>query len=243
MNKRLLLLLMLIQLQGWAQEDMNAYLQKTKELIHEKEYKEALKRSIWFHNNALNHDASMFSVRLSFALADWKQLADKYPPAHKALLKTRDKKIKQLLDDKTNPVLFLDVLSINRALHLEKENVILFEKLALEKPSFIKKHWKLAKKDLFENNRFDILKKYIGNPLKEFQSNFKVHLKNSDICDPNSEYEQRRRSYSEERFIYKTLQLIEMALVLGDKNMAQEIQQKALELVDDYRIENALSKN
>lgn len=242
MKKILTYLILLISLSAWSQKDMNVYLKETKQLIQKKSYKKALKRCIWFHNHALEHDPSMFSVRLSFALADWKLLSDQYEPAKKALLKTRDEKIKKLYDGTIPPLLFLDVLSINRILHLESENVKLFESLKKHNKYFAKKHWKMVKKDLYATKRFDLLKEYIGNPMMEFEQNFKIHLKNSDICNPDSEYEQRKKTYSEERFANRTLQLIQLALSIKDYDAAKEIQRRALELVDDYRIENAIKE-
>src|SRR5688572_28631028 len=53
-------------------------------------YELALEKHLWFHHNALRLCPSLSGVRRSYALSAWKDLADKYLPAMKALRKTRD---------------------------------------------------------------------------------------------------------------------------------------------------------
>jgi len=79
---------------------------------HKKE--EALERFIWFHEHALEHDQSMYGVRLSFALSYWKSLGESYPPAQKALVKTRDDKAKLIREGRGSKNLFHDVMALNR---------------------------------------------------------------------------------------------------------------------------------
>src|SRR5689334_9527822 len=87
-------------------QDMQQYLTDTKRMVKEGKYKEALDRYIWFHEHALEHDSAMMGVRLSFALSDWKSLADVYPPAMNALKETRETTTKQLIDNVGPPSLF-----------------------------------------------------------------------------------------------------------------------------------------
>ena len=41
----------------------------------------AAEKYLWFHENALMYQPSLSGVRLSYALGDWRDLADKYRPA------------------------------------------------------------------------------------------------------------------------------------------------------------------
>jgi hypothetical protein len=70
-------------------QDMQKYLSETQEMVTQKKYKEALERYIWFQDHALENDQAMTGVRLSFALSNWKSLADIYPPAMTALKEMR----------------------------------------------------------------------------------------------------------------------------------------------------------
>src|SRR5262245_14212562 len=51
---------------------------------------DALAKHLWFHNNALKIQSTLYGVRLSFALGSWMDLAMQYPPAMQALTRTRD---------------------------------------------------------------------------------------------------------------------------------------------------------
>src|SRR5262245_12619760 len=51
---------------------------------------DALTKFLWFHHNALRYDEALLGVRLSFALSDWLQLAELYPPARAAFVRTRN---------------------------------------------------------------------------------------------------------------------------------------------------------
>ena len=53
-------------------EDMQKYLSDTQEMVLQGKHKEALERYIWFHEHSLEHEPSMYGVRLSFALGDEK---------------------------------------------------------------------------------------------------------------------------------------------------------------------------
>ena len=83
--------------------DMHAYLNKTKQLVRQRHYQEALKRHVWFHEHAIEHDPGMSGVRLSFALSAWRDLAEVYPPAKKALVDTRDRKTLQIKQGARQP--------------------------------------------------------------------------------------------------------------------------------------------
>src|SRR5258705_11073209 len=76
-------------------------------------YAEALEKHLWFHENALVHDPSLYGVRLSFALRHWVKLGDLYPPARAALESVRDVKTIALREGSLDRELFQDVASIN----------------------------------------------------------------------------------------------------------------------------------
>ncbi len=141
-------------------EDMQKYLSDTKDLTRAGKYEEALKRHIWFHDHALEHQPSMYGVRLSFALSNWKELGDKYPPAKQALVETRDRKMKTLLDGKESHELFHDVSSINETLGESEKTVSLFEDIDEKQPKIAKSY------------RADASK----NPIKDVFTHFAVVL-------------------------------------------------------------------
>ncbi len=50
------------------------------------------------------------------------------------------------------------------------------------------------------------------------------------------------KAYNEDSFVKQSVQLIEFAMALNDKKSAIEIQQKALKIVEDYRLRNAIAR-
>ena len=97
--------------------DMQAYLNRTQQLVRQRKYREASDRFVWFDEHALEHDPGMSGVRLSFALSYWKDLGDVYPPAKQAMVDMRDRKTWQLWEGRGNVALFSDVAALNRTLN------------------------------------------------------------------------------------------------------------------------------
>ena len=219
---------------------MRKYLSDTKEMVNQGKYKEALERTIWFHEHVLEHDKAMAGVRLSFALSDWKSLGNLYPPAITAFIEMRDRKTRQILDNGGTLDSFGEVTAFNRELGENSKTVELFQTLTQVRPDFAKECWIFAKTPLFDEKRFDIIRNYIGSPLREFNfikeryeyeigayKNDKVGL--ADI-----------KAVCENQFVENNLQLIQYALAVDDLKSAKEIQQKALSILDDYRLREAI---
>jgi hypothetical protein len=91
-------------------------LAEARHLAAEAKYDEALEKYLWFHRHALEHDQALAGVRLSFALAEWFELGQKYPPARQALLAARDEAAAAIERGEGSFSLFHDVASINRLL-------------------------------------------------------------------------------------------------------------------------------
>jgi len=63
-----------------------------------KRYEDALAKHVWFHHNALRYKPSLYGVRLSYALGDWRYLSTRCAPALTKLHETRsdaESKVKQ----------------------------------------------------------------------------------------------------------------------------------------------------
>lgn len=221
---------------------MQKYLSDTRALIKKGDYQEALKRCIWFHEHVLEYNKAMAGVRRSFALSDWKSLGKVYKPATDSLIAIRDRKTAQLINYGTPRDLFADISAINRTLEQTFKTIELFETLREKQPEGILTYWIYAKDALFAAKRYDIIRKYIGNPVREFsivEDMYRLnssHYKNPKIGKANF------IAYNENSFVEKSIQLIQFALSVGDEKAAIEIQQKALKIVEDYRLRDAIAK-
>lgn len=221
-------------------QDMQKYLTDTKEMVNSGKYKEALERHVWFHEHALEYNKAMAGVRLSFALSDWKSLADLYPPAMKELIATRDKKSKQILTDGGTSQLFSDVRALNRTLRENTKTLDLFEMLLNKDPDSAKSSWYYVRDDLFAAKRYDILKKFIGNPMREYSlvaSKYGMDTTLSKKLPSGSAF---FKAYAENAFVEKSIQLIQFAIASDDLKTAKEIQQAANKVLADYRLRDAI---
>jgi hypothetical protein len=218
-------------------EDMQKYLATTQEMARQGKYKEALERHIWFHDHALEQQPSIYGVRLSFALGYWQELGDKYPPAKKAFIETRDRKTRRIMNGTGDAALFSDVAAFNETLQEEKKTLALFEFLDKENPALAKRCWHEVKNSVISSRRFDLARRYLHDLIGEFA---RIKL----FYDQNvAHYDDPRMSrgifqpYNENNFVEDSLRLIQVAVAWKDLDSAREIQKRALACIHDERLE------
>ena len=231
-------LLLLISLPVYA-EDMQQYLSDTEDLARQGKNEEALERFLWFHDHALEHEPAMYGVRLSFALSSWKQLADSYPPALTAMKKTRDDKTLLLENRKGNTDLFHDVVALNETLGNDDKTIILFRRLDQEQKGLAAQCWDTAKDAVIKAKAYDLAKKFIGNPVREFDRLKEMYDQITGMCGGKN-FGESFKAWHENNLVEKTIGLIDMAIALDEAKAAREIQEKALVIVDDQRLRDAI---
>tara|TARA_R110002020_G_scaffold233553_1_gene445367 strand:- start:236 stop:979 length:744 start_codon:yes stop_codon:yes gene_type:complete len=224
-------------------ENMQEYLQKTKELTRNGEYEKALERTLWFHNHALEHEPAMYGVRLSFALGYWEDLGKVYPPAKAAMIETRDRKLKLLQDQNGDRELFHDVVALNTRLGENSKTVKFFEELDKQHPEQARKYWEIAKEPVTAANRYDLVKKYIVSFDQEFQSCKMLYKHQIEFYNKRAIGHDELKTHAENHFIEECLTLIEVAQAIDDPTAAKSIQQKALAVLDDPRLRKAIPTN
>jgi hypothetical protein len=148
--------------------DLQAILREAKADAQAKRYKVALAKHVWFHDNALSIDKAMTGVRLSFALSDWKQLGNEYPPAMAKLRSIRD-----ALQDKANKGNDLgngmhDLVAINRTLEEDSRTTEAFKSLDVLNPKAAKKAFPFVKPALVKDKEYKLYITYV-DPQGEFQ--------------------------------------------------------------------------
>ena len=128
-------------------------------------YQQALAKHIWYRNNAVRYDPGQVGVRDSFALSDWGELAEKYPPALKKLKAIRDDAAKRLRapDGGAQAVgaAFITVVSIDNGLKENGKNVELFKWLDTHNPAAAKRVYPAEEKDLIEAGEYTLCGRYM----------------------------------------------------------------------------------
>lgn len=144
--------------------DPRARLQRGLESAAAGRYEDALRDYIWFHEHALEHEPSLYGVRLSFALWYWMELAHEYPEARRALKRIRDEKTARLLNGDTDRELFHDVESINERLENDEATYELFAALERANPDFAGVCADLAMPAIVKAEDFEMARRYTTSP-------------------------------------------------------------------------------
>jgi hypothetical protein len=218
-------------------EDPSEYRKETENLEKQGKYAEALDRHIWFHNNS--RDAvGMGGVRLSYALTDWLELGEVYPPALVAFTNTRDEKTQTLMKGKGGFEDFHEVSSFNEYLDDNKKTLELFLYIDKNHPTLAEECWIAAEDVLLKAKDYTLIKKYIPSLLDEFReakSFYRLNVKLSKDSDFGDEH----LEWSTNTFVEDCLSLIEISVAIDDLESAQNIQRLAIQVVDDERLHKA----
>ncbi len=92
-------------------------LQQARTYRKQGKYQEALEAHEYYHVNILKERPANYGVRLSFALSDWIELAEKYPKARQRLLEIRNEDVRKIESGKWEFETFHDVVAISRKLN------------------------------------------------------------------------------------------------------------------------------
>ncbi len=143
--------------------DLHKFLLEARKDKNAKRYDLALKKHIWFHQNALQYNPDFFGVRLSIALGDWLDLSKVYPPA---LLKLREFR-NQAGHNVKNGIdvlnFFHDFQAINLVLKEREQTVSLFKWLDSNQPSVANDVYRIAQASLLNAREYQLCGKYIDS--------------------------------------------------------------------------------
>jgi tetratricopeptide (TPR) repeat protein len=188
----------------------------------------------------LEVDPAYYGVRLSFALADWVELGKKYPPALTALRKIRDEKTSRLVAGHAERNLFHDVESINDYLNESAATVQLFKKIEAAQPDFAASIYDLADEALIAAGEYALAKRYLGDPMIRFDT-AKHHFEDGMRYAKSSQGGDAPCRAAESIFSKKIVRIIEVLDKSGDQEQARAIQSKALVVLDNPTIRDAIS--
>jgi hypothetical protein len=226
---------------GKKSEARNA-LEEARLLAQKGDYAGALEKHVWFHENILKTDPSLSGVRLTFALADWVKLGEKYPEALVKLRAVRDEKTARLQTGQTNWEMFQEVDAINEYLNETDATVKLFKRIDAAKPDFAASVYPVAADALIGNGEFELAKKYMGDPaeavadaIRRYQDNIKR------IADGGTARDASRRAF-ENIFTEDVVSIITVLQNTGNKEQAKQIRAEALKTLDNAKIRGAAGK-
>jgi hypothetical protein len=222
-----------------AHPDPGAILQEAQEDTRQGRYALALAKHLWFHHEALKIDKSFSGVRLSFALSYWFKLANQYPPALDALVKTRDEALEALLrgDGTKGFQDFQDLEAINHTLGKSAQTVEVFSRLTEEQPEVAESVFEVAEPALIRAKQYALCGKYL-KPRQAWLSARQLYemdkLHSGDRRDPED------TDFLEKSFTNEVSTLVALLVVNERKAEAKAIAEEAKHFWDSPPFHAAL---
>jgi len=209
--------------------DPGDVLREARQLVNSHQYAEALEKYIWFHEHALDADLSFGGVRLSYAISEWVDLGELFPPAMRALKSVRDSKTETLMNGALDASLFHDVESINGALGQIELTRDLFKSIAARDRGLASKCFRVALESLVYTKEFHLARSFMLDPRSEI-NRFAIFFK---LAPPDTGSVSREMDQQATVSIYvKNVSLILQVLAgSGEEAEANQIRQYALECV------------
>ncbi|MEI2722678.1 MAG: hypothetical protein V9H26_03780 [Verrucomicrobiota bacterium] len=207
-----------------------------------KRYENALAKHVWFHENALKIQPSLYGVRLSFALSAWVELGKSYPPALEKLRSTRDETSKTFREGKASRDLFHDFESINDRLGETAKTKELFLWLDTHNPNAAKLVFDIAEPALVKAKEYRLCGKYL-DPNGSFRRMRDSYRYDKQRISKNPKIgKDMLREYAENSFSHKTTTLVALLTVNGRKDEAALIAAEAASEWDDPMFKTRLEK-
>ena len=97
------------------------------------------------------------------------------------------------------------------------------------------------KEAVIKAKAYDLVRKYIGNPVREFGKIKEMYEMNTSMYGGKN-FGEPFKAYNENNFVEEVFRLIDVAVALNDMKAAKEIQAKALTILDDSRLRDAIQK-
>ncbi|HMH15763.1 MAG TPA: hypothetical protein VK578_21865 [Edaphobacter sp.] len=213
-------------------------LQEARLLVKSQQYDAALEKYIWFHEHALEADRGMAGVRLSYAISEWAELGDVYPPARIALERVRDAKTDALMNGTQDASLFLDVAAINGAFEQIDRTRDLFKSIAGNNRDVAKKCFPVAIEALIDTKDYGLARSFLTDPRSEIDQ-FAIPFKFS------SQIKTVDQDMFEETLVaiyVKRVNLILQAFVgTGEESEANNLRNYALECIPDLQLRERIA--
>ena len=226
--------------------DPRAILKEAREDAISGKFEHALAKHLWFHNNALKYRRSLYGVRLSFALSDWKRLSNVYPPALDKMREVRDKAEEYVQNGVQAYNYFHDFESLNEQLGDEGDTVRLFVWLDNNKPETAFSVYRLAQPSLIKENKFALAGKYVDHQstFGRIVGDFAAHKEY--INKYSSEWGALRldetRRFGQMRFTNSSAILVALLVLTERVDDAKDISEQALLEFDSPEFRDTIDK-
>ena len=243
--------------------DLQKIRDEIKTLMDQGDYEGALQRQLWYFNHARQF-GEINPIRLSFGIMNWHELGQRYPKAKQALTEIRDKDVRQFSEGRGYGELFLEIQSLNRELHDDGATLALFKTIYQQDKHLAESCYYYVQDSLMQNGDYDLCLKCIGNPQAHFESfrrSFEMQKENQERLDemrnkypmpvppalrlPSTAFIPPRPpdmgQMATNNFVGEACELVEILVATGHKADAEKIRDEAVNVLDDPRLQSAVS--
>ena len=212
-----------------------------KSLMNAGDYVGALQRQLWYFHHAAEFGEAN-PVRLSFGIADWAELGRHYPPARQVLLDIRDQDAQQFATGGGSFALFQEVANLNRELQDEGATLTLFRSIESRDPELARSCYFVVEDQLVNLGEYAVCARFIADFQTRFEQVRDGYRRTSGIADhtPGVNLEMVRKN-ADRTFIKTTRTLIEILVGVNRSAEAEEIQKRALAVLNVQELQSAVS--
>ena len=194
-----------------------------------KRYEDALAKHVWFFENALKHQKSLYGVRLSSALTEWARLSQEYPAAKEKMISLRNDIEAKIKVTRNSEELFADYIALNKTLHEEKKNLDLFKWLDTNNVQAAWGVFALAQPDIIKAKDYKLAGKYM-DPVRTFNQYVHAYRANKKLAGDSGGAVLK---YAEENFEKNMATLVAVLVRNNRKIEAERVAGLALKEWDD----------
>jgi len=220
----------------------NDRLQAARTAMTDERYEEALAHVLWYHDHSLAEDRSCAGVRLSFALHDWLELAERYPPALAAFHARRDAKAADLRAGRLDRDLFKDVAAMGGMIGQDALVADLFSELHEAYPAFACQCAPIALPFLVRTGRFALARHYLPDPVLHMRQRAGELVR--DVAGSVSRPAITAPRYRAEvrNFVDDLQDVLRILRATGAHALAEETRQEALMQLEPEALRKAVSR-
>lgn len=200
---------------------------------------DALTKFLWFHHNALRYRPSLGGVRLSFALGYWLRLAEVYPPARAAFVRTRDE-TEAAFAAEPSLARFLDLAALNRELGDGLRTADAFAAVARRDRSMAESLYRVAEPFLVATGRYAECNPFLDAPnrLRLARENYQM-MNQHEQARPPSDHPPPKLART--FFVHDVGTLFGLLALNHRSNEAAQVREEALAVVDDEEFREVLA--
>jgi predicted Ser/Thr protein kinase len=246
--------------------DLQKILDEAQDLMKHGKYEEALGRQIWLQRHQIEYGGSYQNIS---ALSSWIELGRRYPKAKQALIEIRDSEVREFAEGRGFSDLFRDIVSINQQLQDDDSTYALFKAISKGDPQLAAQCRPWADGIMLSKGEYQWCYDNLGDPQsrlagakRDFENEI-GRVKQSAAFQERSrqqtaEFNRQRGitnfptpsypdssemmlSWATNRFVDAVGRTIEVLLGTGRSTEARQIRDQALAVMQDPRLESAIT--